>query len=773
MVVLLSLFFFLKRFYKVAKYQCDTIILTFMKKVFFNIYYSFPFQLLILHIRSNLLLLFIWILLVIFITGSMGKKFGIQYLFLDPEYMGEVNFWSFFLVGFCFGGFFMTWHLTTYLLSAHRFPFLASLDRPFTKFCLNNSLIPLSFLFLYLGLAIHFQLYFEYWSVGRILVNCLGFILGLVALVLSYAVYFQFTNRDISYYLKRKLHPPNLIKPIAPGRRNVDLDIVKLHKNRWRVDIYLNESFRPRLTRSVAHYNSSMLHRIFKQNHLNALLAQLGSLLALVILGSLMEYPFFIIPAGASVLILSSVIVAIMGAITYWFHSWSTTILIVSLLIINFFTSYEFLTHKNKAYGLDYTQKLADYNYERLASICETGIIEKDKAHTESILSNWKKKLQTPKPKMIIFSVSGGGLKAALWSMQVMRKADEHLQGKLMKHTTLITGASGGLMGVSYLRELYLRKAQGESIDPYDDQYLNNMSKDLLNSITFALVSNDIFIPWMPFETGGHTYYKDRGYMMEKQLNINTHHVLDKSLGDYQMPEYQATTPMLFVTPSIVNDARRMIISPQGVSYMMIAPIGLEKHGVIEVDAVDFGWLFQNQNAQNMRFTSALRMNATYPYILPNVYLPSSPGIEVMDAGFRDNYGLDSATRFIQVFKKWIQENTSGVVIVQVSAFSKLQPIDPSDYQGLISSIFNPLGIAGQILSLQEYEHDNSIGFIYDLLGPEMFDIVRFVYHPTNEDKDKASISFHITPKETEDVLNAFYLPENQESLEALEKLLE
>lgn len=746
-----------------------------MKKHFYNIYYSFPFQLLIVHIRSNLFFLLIWLLLLIFITGSMGRKFGLQYLFLDPEYMGEVNFWSFLLLGFSFGGFFMTWHLTTYLLNAHRFPFLASLSRPFTKFCLNNSLIPLSFLLLYLGLAIRFQLYFEYWSLGIILFNCFGFVLGLISLVVLYALYFQFTNRDISFYIKRKFTPPNLVKNITPGRRNVDLDHIKLDTSRWRVDTYLNEDFRPRLTRSVAHYDSSMLRSIFKQNHINAVIAQLGSVLTLIMFGFLMEYRLFIIPAGASIFILASVIMAISGAIIYWFHVWSRTIIIVGLVLINIFTSYEFFSHKNKAYGLEYNKELAPYNYEYLSSICRNGLIEKDKKETQQILSNWQKKVMPDsleKPKMVIFSVSGGGLKAAIWSMQVMQRADEALNGQLMKHTTLITGASGGLLGVSYLRELFLRQSQGEAIQPHHPHYIDNMSQDLLNSIAFALVSNDIFMPLTSFEIGGQTYYKDRGYMFEKQLHINTHDVLNKTLGDYQLPEYDATIPMLFVTPSIVNDGRRMIISPQGVSYMMIAPIGAEKHGVIELDAIDFAWLFQEQDAQNLQFASALRMNATYPYILPNVYLPTKPGIEVMDAGFRDNYGLDSATRFIQVFKDWIQANTSGVVIVQVSAFSKIAPIDPSDYQGLISSIFNPLGIAGQILSLQEYEQDNSIGFIYDLLGPDMFDIIRFVYYPTNEDKDKASISFHITPKETQDVLNAFYLPENQESLKQLEELL-
>ena len=162
---------------------------------------------------------------------------------------------------------------------------------------------------------------------------------------------------------------------------------------------------------------------------------------------------------------------------------------------------------------------------------------------------------------------------------------------------------------------------------------------------------------------------------------------------------------MMFVTPSIVNDGRRLIISPQGVSYMTIAPIGVERPEAVEIDAVDFGRTFEKQGAENLLFTTALRMNATYPYVLPNVYLPSQPSIEVMDAGFRDNYGINSATRFIHVFKDWILENTSGVVLLQVSAQVKVEEIEPNDDQGAIEAMLNPLGIAGQILGLQDYEH--------------------------------------------------------------------
>ena len=301
--------------------------------------------------------------------------------------------------------------------------------------------------------------------------------------------------------------------------------------------------------------------------------------------------------------------------------------------------------------------------------------------------------------------------------------------------------------------------------------YVDNISKDMLNSIAFTIVSNDLFLPWGKFQAGGYTYRKDRGYIFEQQLNENTHYLLDKKLEDYQQPEQEALIPLLFLTPSIVNDGRRLIISPQGISYMTKAPVGVENRNQVEIDGVDFSRLYKDQNALNMRFTSALRMNATYPYILPNVYLPSQPEMEVMDAGFRDNYGIISATRFIHVFKDWIKENTSGVVLVQVIGRDKFEEDEAREDQGALEALLNPLGIAGQILKLQDYEHDTNLGYVYDILGKDMFDIVRFLYKPS-KDNEKASMTFHLTKREKHDILNAFYLPQNQESMRNLIRIM-
>ena len=744
-----------------------------MKKLT-DILYSFPFQLLIMHLRSNLLLIFTWALIALIVTGSFGGKFGLRYLFLSPEYLGKVGFWSFFYVGIGFGALVMSWNLTTYLLSAYRFSFLASLGRPFTKFALNNMLVPAGFTALYLYCYFQFGTSYELKSTGEVLLNCIGFLSGFVCLVLLISLYFNFTNKDIFTLLK--INERNSIESnIAPNKDDLPiLEDIRLNRNQWRVDTYLTETFRPRLVRSVAHYDPILLLKVFRQNHLNALVVQLFTFIILIALGGFMDKPALRIPTGASIFLLASIMMAVAGAVSYWFNKWRVTGILLLLFCINFLTRNDFFHHKNRAYGLDYSAKPAVYQPDSLMLLTRPASVEADKRATINILERWKKKVakKGKKPKMLFYCVSGGGLKSAAWSTLVLQRADSLTGGKSMDHAVLISGASGGMIGSTYYRELALQKKIGEDPDLYCQDHIYTISQDLLNPISFTIVTNDLFLPWASFEEGGHRYKKDRGYIFEKALNENTNGVLSKTLGDYTQPERDALIPLVFLTPSIVNDGRRLVISSQPVSYMMVEPAGVKIPYSIQVDAVDFGQLFKAQGAENLRFTTALRMNATYPYVLPNVTLPSSPPIEVLDAGFRDNFGLKSATRFVTVFSDWIKENTDGVVFVIIRAFDRDRTVANKGNQGILETIFNPLEIAFKVISLQDYEHDNELGFLYDILGSDHFDIIRFTYRPSQYLKD-SPISFYLTERERKDILQGIESRESQQNLQRLRGLFE
>lgn len=128
-----------------------------MQAAFKNFIEVFPIQLLVMHLKRNHFLIIIWIFLISIIAGLLGTRYGIPLLFLDPEYFGRVNFLSFYIIGIALGGLFIVWNITSYILNAHRYSFLATLNRPFGVYCLNNAILPALFLIIYLFRIVGFQ----------------------------------------------------------------------------------------------------------------------------------------------------------------------------------------------------------------------------------------------------------------------------------------------------------------------------------------------------------------------------------------------------------------------------------------------------------------------------------------------------------------------------------------------------------------------------------------------------------------------------------------
>ena len=203
-----------------------------LKKIFKGLYYSFPFQLLIVHLKHGKALLLFWLLLLGFVTGTVGKYVGMTYLFLDPEYLDVVNFMGFFWMGISFGVFVITWNIASYMMHSSRFPFLATLYSPFLHFCLNNSLIPLTFIGVYMWNVSNFQEEKEFKQVAAIFTYFEGFIIGLTVMILLAALYFGMTNKNLSNLIAAKLKKKAFKKTIkgeikTEKERNVKSDLFK------------------------------------------------------------------------------------------------------------------------------------------------------------------------------------------------------------------------------------------------------------------------------------------------------------------------------------------------------------------------------------------------------------------------------------------------------------------------------------------------------------------------------------------------------------------
>ncbi|MDN5211652.1 patatin-like phospholipase family protein [Fulvivirgaceae bacterium BMA12] len=764
-----------------------------------KVIYSFPVQLLINHIRKNHALLFSWVILFFIVTNSFGRLLGIPYLFLDPEYLGQTNFWSFFITGIAIGVFIMAFNTTSYIVDAERFSFLAGLTRPFTKYFVNNSIIPLIFIITYIINIFRFQYFAENKPLGIILLLILGFVSGMVFIISLTFIYFWSTNKDVFKILASNVE--KRLKKVKATRAQIMRKYLFEPKNPVRVDSYINFSLRRKfklrkVTKNILHkYDKNVLFKVFDQNHLNSVILQAFIILAILILGVFRDFGFFQIPAAASTILFLTILIMIAGAITYWLRGWTIFSIIVFIIVLNAIVKTEVLERSYQAYGMDYTTEKAPYTLQEIKKSNTLERVNSDIKATKKILNNWRSKFpENARPKMVFVCSSGGGLRSALWTTTAIQKADSITGGKLMDHTMLMTGASGGLLGLSYFRELALRKKNGEDLSIYDSQYLYNIASDNLNPIIFTLLVNDLFIPFPQFFSyGGKKYLKDRGFAFEQQLNKNTHNILNKSLADYRVPEQLSQIPMLIMSPTIINDGRKMFISPQNISYMNTADVQSQSFNLDRIKGIEFRHFFRNQASGSLRFLSALRMSATFPYITPNISLPSEPPMEIMDSGISDNFGIADAIKFLFVFKSWISENTGGVVILSLRDSDKDRPITESRGFSLFQKFFTPIrSLYVNWDNIQDFNNDNLVEFAQSWFDGSIEKIeLQYVnrtitYNGNNKNNkraipisqqeyttERASLSWRLTGKEKKHIIESIESTENQIALAQIKRLLQ
>jgi len=522
----------------------------------------------------------------------------------------------------------------------------------------------------------------------------------------------------------------------------------------------------------VSHYSQNFLDLVFKRHHFSGIISIFLAFGFLVVVGFYMDNSVFQVPAAASIFIFFATMTAVIGSLTYFLQSWSLPFIIVLVFIVDILYQREIIDPRNKAYGLNYNNKdeRPAYDKQSLQQLCMPEKVEADRRNMISILENWKQKQKEERPVMVFINVSGGGLRSGTFVMNTLQQIDSATNGRLLQHCVMISGASGGMLAATYYRELYRLKQKGQPVNLHDQQYTNDIAKDLLNPVFSSMIARDIFAPAQKFSMGNYKYVKDRGYAFEQKLLANSNGVLNRQLKDYVAEEKAANIPMMIFSSTITRDGRRMMISSQPVSFLM-KPMIYATDTAMSPDAVDFTALFSKQDPMNLRLLTALRMNATFPYVLPNVWLPTDPIIDVMDAGLRDNFGEETTFRFIENFKGWIDANTGGVVVIQMRDRMKDNWQQPFETGSVTDILISPATmLQHNWYKIQDYAESNQLSYLKDALDSNLHSIT-FMYVPKKED-NSATLNFHISQSDRVDVINSFDNIYNQEMLKKLIMLL-
>jgi hypothetical protein len=735
----------------------------------------FPINLLFSQVKYNLIVLFYWILLFGIINSSIGIGIGLPYLFLSPEYLGLSSYLAFLILGISIGGFIMAFHIYSYIQIGPKYPFIATLSRPFYKFSLNNSLLPLIFVVNLCFRVYYFQKGQEYAGEYEVYGLIGSLVLGITLFILFSLLYFFPTNKDLFSITGKRSEE---------FQRNASNVQATLHRKQiWyepfmakNVDryYYIGSRFKFMQSRSSSHYDINVLNKVFSQNHINASVFEILLVLSYIAIGFFRDYEFFQVPASVSVMMILTIIIMLISALFSWFKSWTYPIIVAAFFLVNYLSTVtDLFQFKSYAFGLSYEEdKLVDYTKQSLIDLkYSDSVIKKDYANYINTLENWKKQTGKKKPKLILLNTSGGGLRSAMWTFRVLQELDSLTSKEFMKNIQMITGASGGMVGAAYYRDLMIMEKEDDITTRTSGKYLINISKDLLNRLSFSISTNDMFFRFQKVEINNFKYSKDRGYAFEQALVSNLDGAFSRTLGEYEAYERSGEFPTMIFTPTIVNDGRRLLVSSQHHGYLQATDKLDERVGLNpQMENIEYLKYFKKNNPKEVSFTSVLRMSSTFPYIMPMITMPTDPGMQVMDAGIRDNYGSKITVRYLIALRKWIKENTSGVIVLKIRDTKKTLVGETFENIGLFDRLLLPFGnMYGNFPRVQDFNQDELFSTAIRSMN---YPIEVVTFNLRENFNDKISLSWHLTKKEKEKIINAIHSEENHASLGRLLSIL-
>jgi hypothetical protein len=343
------------------------------------------------------------------------------------------------------------------------------------------------------------------------------------------------------------------------------------------------------------------------------------------------------VPAAAAVSVALSLLMAAWGFLRFWFRRFrvaaSAALIILACA----------LTHA----GDRPITGLSDVRFPH------DGPPPRELVQDDDALETWRGQFTTGgKQPLVVVATSGGALRAALWTINVLRDLERLLPG-FTRHVRIVTGASGGMVGAAHLVSALDEKGPPPVTgltSEWFDEIMRDAAKDSLTPVTRALVLL------------GH----DRGEALEDSWEEHTNGRLAMPFRTLLAGERDGWLPSLIYVPTMVEDGRRLLISNLDLGSLVetrvSGPVGRRRESISAVQL----FACEGNGIDTIKLSTVARLNATFPWVTSAARLTTVPDRRVVDAGYYDNYGVDIATAWIRKNARWLSENTSGVLLLQI-----------------------------------------------------------------------------------------------------------
>ncbi|MBX3015891.1 MAG: patatin-like phospholipase family protein [Caldilineaceae bacterium] len=362
-------------------------------------------------------------------------------------------------------------------------------------------------------------------------------------------------------------------------------------------------------------------------------------------------------------------------------------------------------------------------------------------------------------PIMVVVNTSGGGIKAAYWTAQVLTLLQREVGDAFSSSIVLISAASGGSVGAMYFVDAYADQGP-----PPSDQL--TAIQAAASSPSLAPTAWGIIYPdfWRAtFAIAGYwNPLQDRGWALE-QAWAKKLATPERTFVDWRDGIAAGWRPPVIFNTTIVETGERLLLTPLDQNA---PPITDEQ---IFSRPRYFSTLYPGFD---IPVVTAARLSATFPYVTPvarALDTPAAQDYHLADGGYYDNFGFVSALEWLNTILPHAQTlGRKKLLLLQIeaSAFSEEGLPPPNENAGWLYNLAGPVLTMLNVQTTAQQQRNNMEYQIFTRAYARDIEIKRVKFQFGGE----APLSWQLAPEDKVRIEQELSSMENRRSLATIQR---
>lgn len=302
-------------------------------------------------------------------------------------------------------------------------------------------------------------------------------------------------------------------------------------------------------------------------------------------------------------------------------------------------------------------------------------------------------------PTMVVVMASGGGIKAAYWTTQVLTTLQQEIGEKFSSSIALITAASGGSVGAMYFVDAYTETGA----PPMEKLAAINQAaaSPSLAATAWGIIYPDLWRAafavagrWQPLQ--------DRGWALEQTWAQRLTEP-QRTFGDWREGIAAGWRPPVIFNTTIVETGERLLMTPldQGSKVTEENVFSRPRY---------FSTLYPGYD---IPVVTAARLSATFPYVTPvarAIHTSEERDYHLADGGYYDNFGVVSALEWLNTVLPHAQKlGGRKLLLIQIeaSAFDEDGLPPPTENAGWLYNLAGPAITALNVQTTAQQQRNN------------------------------------------------------------------